>query len=80
MSVNNSQAYLVDPSRPNATPTPIDGGGLGIATLLFGILLEMRVANYYNYCNASGFPVPADDTPDSVRNSILADTSFVVFK
>lgn len=80
MSVGNLQLYLVDPSRPNATPTPIDGGELGSSAVLFGILLEMRVQNYYLHANASGQSIAVSDDPDTVRQQMLADSNFVVLK
>ena len=55
-----------------------DGGSLSQNAILFQILVEMRIFNYYMAAMASG-QSPKDETA-SLRADALADPNFVQFK
>lgn len=85
MSTSLPQANLIDPANPSGTPLPVWGnsgpyGGAQIPnSLLFSILAELRVANFYLHAISAGLPVSPLDQPSAIRQQELTDTQFVLF-
>jgi hypothetical protein len=85
MSTATPQANLVDQTNPSGPNLPLFGnsgpyGGAQIPnSLLFNLLVELRVQSYYLHALVAGIPVTGLDQPSTIRQQELTDNQFVNF-